>query len=85
MPLYSLDGLAPETPSEGAWWLAPDAHLIGRVRLHGEEAKPGDAGPDHGDALPPFPHAVGHSAPVTAVSSLRKAAKAARAALRATS
>lgn len=36
MPLYSLDGLAPETPSEGAWWLAPDAHLIGRVRLHAD-------------------------------------------------
>ena len=33
MPLYSLDGIAPETPPEGQWWLAPDAHLIGRVRL----------------------------------------------------
>ncbi len=33
MPLYSLDGTKPETPPEGAWWLAPDAHVIGRVRL----------------------------------------------------
>lgn len=33
MPIYSLDGTAPETPPEGQWWLAPDAHVIGRVRL----------------------------------------------------
>ncbi|MEN5080871.1 gamma carbonic anhydrase family protein [Bosea sp. TWI1241] len=33
MPLYTLDGIAPETPPEGTWWLAPDAHLVGRVRL----------------------------------------------------
>ena len=33
MPLYSLDGTQPETPPEGEWWLAPDAHVIGRVRI----------------------------------------------------
>lgn len=33
MPLYSLDGTRPETPVAGEWWLAPDAHVIGRVRL----------------------------------------------------
>jgi carbonic anhydrase/acetyltransferase-like protein (isoleucine patch superfamily) len=33
MPLYSLDGLTPETPASGQWWLAPDAHLIGKVRI----------------------------------------------------
>ncbi|MFN3673908.1 MAG: gamma carbonic anhydrase family protein, partial [Bosea sp. (in: a-proteobacteria)] len=33
MPLYSLDGAQPETAGEGHWWLAPDAHVIGRVRL----------------------------------------------------
>ncbi len=33
MPLYALDGQAPETPAAGQWWLAPDAHVIGRVRL----------------------------------------------------
>lgn len=33
MPLYTLNGIAPETPPEGTWWLAPDAHLVGRVRL----------------------------------------------------
>src|SRR5687768_2612625 len=33
MPLYSLDGTAPETPPEGSWWLAPDAHLVGRIRI----------------------------------------------------
>ena len=36
MPLYSLDGTAPETPPEGDWWLAPEAHLIGRVRIGAE-------------------------------------------------
>jgi carbonic anhydrase/acetyltransferase-like protein (isoleucine patch superfamily) len=33
MPLYAFDGTAPETPQAGEWWLAPDAHVIGRVRL----------------------------------------------------
>jgi carbonic anhydrase/acetyltransferase-like protein (isoleucine patch superfamily) len=33
MPLYSLDGTAPQTPPDGQWWLAPDAHLIGRIRI----------------------------------------------------
>ena len=33
MPLYALDGTRPETPQAGEWWLAPDAHVIGRVRL----------------------------------------------------
>ncbi|WP_420100609.1 gamma carbonic anhydrase family protein [Bosea sp. (in: a-proteobacteria)] len=36
MPLYELDGTAPETAAEGQWWLAPDAHVIGRVRLSEE-------------------------------------------------
>jgi carbonic anhydrase/acetyltransferase-like protein (isoleucine patch superfamily) len=33
MPIYSLDGLRPETPAEGDFWIAPDAHVIGNVRL----------------------------------------------------
>ena len=33
MPLYALDGTRPETAKAGDWWLAPDAHVIGRVRL----------------------------------------------------
>ena len=33
MPLYSLDGVSPETPGDGVWWLALDAHLIGKVRI----------------------------------------------------
>lgn len=33
MPLYALDGVVPETPPEGEWWLAPDAHVIGKVRI----------------------------------------------------
>lgn len=33
MPLYALDDIRPEVPPDGAWWLAPDAHLIGRVRI----------------------------------------------------
>ncbi|TCR63712.1 gamma carbonic anhydrase family protein [Bosea sp. BK604] len=36
MPLYSLDGTAPERPADGDWWLAPDAHVIGRVRIGAE-------------------------------------------------
>ena len=33
MPLYSIDGQAPEVPQNGRFWVAPDANLIGKVRL----------------------------------------------------
>ena len=33
MPLYSLDDVCPELPPDGRYWIAPDAHVIGRVRL----------------------------------------------------
>ena len=33
MPIYELDGQAPELPEPGRFWVAPDAHVIGRVRL----------------------------------------------------
>ncbi len=33
MPVYALDGLVPELPEAGRCWIAPDAHVIGRVRL----------------------------------------------------
>ena len=33
MPVYSLDGVAPELPPGGACWIAPNATLIGKVRL----------------------------------------------------
>lgn len=33
MPIYSLDDLHPELPEEGHFFVAPDAHVIGRVRL----------------------------------------------------
>ena len=33
MPLYSLDGLSPQLPESGRYWIAPDAHVIGNVRL----------------------------------------------------
>jgi carbonic anhydrase/acetyltransferase-like protein (isoleucine patch superfamily) len=33
MPLYALDDLVPELPPQGRFWIAPDAHVIGRVRL----------------------------------------------------
>jgi len=33
MPLYSLDGLSPELPPDGDYWIAPNAVLIGKVRL----------------------------------------------------
>ena len=33
MPLYSLDGHAPQLPDEGRCFVAPDANLIGKVKL----------------------------------------------------
>lgn len=33
MTLYSLDGITPELPDDGDVWIAPDANVIGRVRL----------------------------------------------------
>jgi carbonic anhydrase/acetyltransferase-like protein (isoleucine patch superfamily) len=33
MPIYELDGQAPEFPAEGHYWIAETAVLIGRVRL----------------------------------------------------
>ena len=33
MPLYTLDGFAPELPPDGDCFIAPDAVLIGRVRI----------------------------------------------------
>jgi carbonic anhydrase/acetyltransferase-like protein (isoleucine patch superfamily) len=37
MPFYALDGVSPELPADGEAWLAPDAQVIGRVRI-GREA-----------------------------------------------
>src|ERR1700742_957085 len=31
--IYSLDGQGPELPEEGGYWVAPNATLIGRVRM----------------------------------------------------
>jgi carbonic anhydrase/acetyltransferase-like protein (isoleucine patch superfamily) len=33
MPIYELDGQAPEFPDDGQYWVAETAVLIGRVRL----------------------------------------------------
>lgn len=33
MPLYALDGVSPETPADGQFWIAPGAQVIGKVRL----------------------------------------------------
>jgi carbonic anhydrase/acetyltransferase-like protein (isoleucine patch superfamily) len=33
MPMYELDGAAPEVPADGSYWIAPNAVLIGKVRL----------------------------------------------------
>ncbi|MEP9355682.1 gamma carbonic anhydrase family protein [Xanthobacter sp. KR7-65] len=33
MPLYALDGIEPELPASGNYWIAPDAVVIGRVTL----------------------------------------------------
>ncbi len=36
MPLYALGPKRPVTPMAGNYWLAPDAHVIGDVRLGGD-------------------------------------------------
>jgi carbonic anhydrase/acetyltransferase-like protein (isoleucine patch superfamily) len=33
MPIYELDGAKPELPDADTFWIAPDAHVIGSVRL----------------------------------------------------
>jgi len=33
MPIYELDGIAPDFPGEGNYWVAEDAVVIGKVRL----------------------------------------------------
>lgn len=33
MPIYRLDDVSPELPRPGSYWIAPDAHVIGRVRI----------------------------------------------------
>lgn len=33
MPMYALSDWRPELPPEGEFWIAPDANIIGRVRL----------------------------------------------------
>lgn len=33
MPLYSLDGIAPQLDQEESIWIAPDAQIIGKVTL----------------------------------------------------
>ncbi|MGF6176920.1 gamma carbonic anhydrase family protein [Ensifer sp. 4252] len=33
MPLYALGPLRPQTPSDGSYWVAPDANIIGQVEI----------------------------------------------------
>ncbi len=33
MPCFALDGVSPDLPEPGAFWIAPSADLIGKVRL----------------------------------------------------
>ena len=33
MPIYELDGVSPEFPADGRWWVAETAVVIGKVRL----------------------------------------------------
>lgn len=33
MTIYALDGVSPILPEEGAYWIAPDATVIGKVKL----------------------------------------------------
>jgi carbonic anhydrase/acetyltransferase-like protein (isoleucine patch superfamily) len=34
MPIYTLDDSSPRLPNADRFWIAPDAHVIGRVELH---------------------------------------------------
>lgn len=34
MPVHRLDAVTPALPPEGECWIAPDAHVIGKVKLH---------------------------------------------------
>jgi carbonic anhydrase/acetyltransferase-like protein (isoleucine patch superfamily) len=36
MPLYALDGIAPVLPEQGRFWIAPNAAVIGKVRLEAD-------------------------------------------------
>ena len=38
MPIYELDGQAPEFPADGRYWVAETAVLIGRVRLKSQSS-----------------------------------------------
>ncbi|MCT8972911.1 gamma carbonic anhydrase family protein [Microbaculum marinisediminis] len=33
MTVYSLDGVSPDLPQDGRYWIAPDASVMGKVRL----------------------------------------------------
>lgn len=33
MPIHTLDGVSPQLPADGAYWIAPTATVIGKVRL----------------------------------------------------
>ena len=33
MPVHSLDGISPDLPAAGTFWIAPNASVIGRVRI----------------------------------------------------
>lgn len=33
MTVYALDGISPELPEDGDFWIAPDANVIGKVTL----------------------------------------------------
>ncbi len=34
MPVYALGDVRPQLPEEGAYWIAPDAQVMGNVTLH---------------------------------------------------
>ena len=38
MPLYELDGIRPQVPANGRYWIAPDAHVIGNVIIEEDAA-----------------------------------------------
>jgi carbonic anhydrase/acetyltransferase-like protein (isoleucine patch superfamily) len=33
MPIYALEGVAPQLPADGEYWIAPTAVVVGRVQL----------------------------------------------------
>ena len=76
MPLYELDGIRPQVPASGRYWIAPDAHVIGNVIIE-EDAAVWFGAVIRGDNDPISRSSTSNAWSVLAGSKLRDAARAA--------